>query len=78
MSKGSYHSKILSVMATCKLQIHVNVNLPQLFYCLVSAALNGEFEHWRAFALTVVTHSKRRTSVDSSFSPRNLNRPASK
>ena len=49
ISKGSYHSKILPVMSTCKLKI--NVNLSQMFYFVVSAAQNGEFERFEGFCL---------------------------
>ena len=68
-----------------KLKVEINVNLPQLLCIVVSVALNGEFERFGGFVLTVTIRYKKETSVESSFrlreagfSPRNLNRLASK
>ena len=44
ISKGFYHSKILRVHVMCSCKLNINVNLPQLFYFVVSVAQNGDYE----------------------------------
>ena len=45
----SYHGKILRVMSTSRIKL--NVNLPQVFYFVISAAQNGKFERFEGFCV---------------------------
>ena len=51
-----------------KLKVEINVNLPQLLCIVVSVTLNGEFERFCVFALSVTIRYKKETRVESSFS----------
>ena len=42
-----------------KLKVEINVNLPQLLCIVVSVALNGEFERFCVFALSVTIRYKK-------------------
>ena len=50
-----------------KLKLKINVNVPQLPCIVVSVALNGEFERFGGFCVTVTIRYKKETRVESSF-----------
>ena len=50
-----------------KLKLKINVNVPQLLCIVVSVTLNGEFERFGGFSVTVTIRYKKETSLSPSI-----------